>query len=106
MQVCPVAAKMPDTAPLTASSRLASSNTMFGDLPPSSRPTFLKPRAAASLITRPVASEPVKAILRVSGCSTSGMPTSLPKPVTTFTTPAGKARLLHQLDELQRGQPR
>ena len=63
---------------------------MFGDLPPSSRPTFLKPRAAVSAMTRPVASEPVKAIFAVSGCSTSGMPTSLPKPVTTLTTPAGK----------------
>ena len=33
MQVWPVAAKMPETAPFTASSRFASSNTMFGDLP-------------------------------------------------------------------------
>ena len=48
MQVCPVAAKMPDTAPLTAASRSASSNTMFGDLPPSSSVAFFKPRAAAS----------------------------------------------------------
>ncbi len=42
MQVWPVAAKMPETAPLTASSRLQSSNTMLGDLPPSSSDTFLK----------------------------------------------------------------
>src|SRR3954452_165198 len=80
---------MPDTAPVTASSRLASSNTTFGDLPPSSSPTFLKFRAAVSLMILPVASDPVNAILRVRGCSTSGIPTSLPYPVTTFTTPAG-----------------
>ncbi len=48
MQVWPVAAKMPETAPLTALSRLASSNTMLADLPPSSSVTGLMPRAAIS----------------------------------------------------------
>src|SRR5690606_24406476 len=38
----------------------------------------------------PVRSEPVKATLLTSGCSTSGMPTSAPKPVTMLTTPGGK----------------
>ena len=90
MHVCPVAAKIPETAPFTASSRSASSKTMFGDLPPSSMVVRLKCRAAVSLMRRPVASEPVKATLATSGCSTSGMPTSLPKPVTTLTTPGGK----------------
>src|SRR5258706_13178424 len=90
MQVCPVAAKIPDTAPLTASSMTASSNTMLGDLPPSSSPTFLKPRAAVSAMILPVVSDPVNVIFAVSGCSTSGMPASLPYPVTTLTTPAGK----------------
>ena len=33
---------------------------------------------------------PVKATLATSGCSTSGAPTSAPKPVTTLTTPGGK----------------
>ena len=36
MQVCPVAAKMPEITPFTALSMSASSKTMFGDLPPSS----------------------------------------------------------------------
>src|SRR5258706_10158237 len=90
MQVCPVAAKIPDTAPLSASSMTASSNTMLGDLPPSSSPTFLKPRAAVSAMILPVVSDPVNVIFAVSGCSTSGMPASLPYPVTTLTTPAGK----------------
>src|SRR6187455_1948330 len=38
----------------------------------------------------PVASDPVNATLATSGCSTSGAPTSGPKPVTTLTTPGGK----------------
>src|SRR5689334_6886436 len=37
----------------------------------------------------PVASEPVNATFATSGCSTSGAPTSGPKPVTTLTTPGG-----------------
>src|SRR5690625_1597356 len=41
-------------------------------------------------MSRPVASDPVKVTFLTSGCSTSGVPTSLPKPVTTLTTPAGK----------------
>ncbi len=48
MQVWPVAAKMPETAPFTALSRSASSNTMLADLPPSSRVTGLMLRAASS----------------------------------------------------------
>ena len=32
----------------------------------------------------------MKATLATSGCSTSGAPTSGPKPVTTLTTPGGK----------------
>src|SRR5215471_6301244 len=37
----------------------------------------------------PVASDPVNATFATSGCSTSGTPTSVPNPVTTFTTPDG-----------------
>ena len=48
MQVWPVAAKMPEMTPFTAFSSSASANTMFGDLPPSSRLTRFSPRAAAS----------------------------------------------------------
>src|SRR3546814_14066983 len=32
----------------------------------------------------------VNATLLTNGCSTKGLPTSLPKPVTTLTTPGGK----------------
>ena len=48
MQVWPVAAKMPEITPFTASSMPQSSNTMLGDLPPSSSVTVFKPRAALS----------------------------------------------------------
>ena len=90
MQVWPVAAKMPEIAPNAACSRSASSNTTLGDLPPSSMAVCFKRRPARSLIRRPVESEPVKLILATSGCSTSGVPTSAPKPVTTLNTPGGK----------------
>ena len=48
MQVWPVAAKMPETAPAAAAVRSASSNTMFGDLPPSSSETRFRLCAAVS----------------------------------------------------------
>ena len=50
----------------------------------------VKERQRGSLMARPVTSEPVNAIFLTSGCSTNGAPTSLPNPVTTFTTPGGK----------------
>src|SRR6476620_2018605 len=43
--VCPVAAKLPETTPFTALSISASSNTMFGDLPPSSMLARFRPEA-------------------------------------------------------------
>ena len=78
MHVCPVAAKMPEIAPLTASSKIQSSNTMLGDLPPSSSETFLKVLAASSLTRAPVALPPVKATLATFGWVTSGSPTTGP----------------------------
>ena len=59
--------------------------------------------AAVAYRWAPVRSEPVNAIFRTRGCSTSGCPASGPNPVTTFTTPLGEPRPLDQLDELQRG---
>ncbi len=78
MQVCPVAAKMPEIAPPTASSRIQSSNTMFGDLPPSSSETFLNDLDASSLTRAPVAVPPVKAILATLGWVTSASPATAP----------------------------
>ena len=89
MQVCPLAAKMPEIAPDKASSIRASSKTMLADLPPSSKVTCLKSAAAATLTRRPPDSPPVKATLRTKGCVTKASPTSAPKPVTTLINPAG-----------------
>src|SRR5215468_802595 len=80
---------MPEMAPLTASSMMQSSNTMFGDLPPSSSETFLKLLAANSFTRAPVTVPPVKATFATFGWVTSGSPTTDPNPVTTLTTPGG-----------------
>ena len=72
---CPWLRKMPNSAPATAASRSASSKTMLGDLPPSSRVTRLMPSAASRRMERPVAVSPVKATFRTSGWVTSARPT-------------------------------
>ena len=90
MQVCPVAAKMPETTPLAAASRSASSKTMFGDLPPSSRVTLAMWSAASFMTCLPVSVEPVKATLSTPGWRTRAHPVVGPKPVTTLKTPGGK----------------
>ena len=90
MQDWPRARKMPDNTPFTALSKSASSNTNWGDLPPSSSVTRLRSAAAVAAMRLPLASEPVNVILATSGCSTKGAPISAPSPVTTLTTPGGK----------------
>ena len=74
---------------MIAASKSASSKTIFGDLPPSSRETGIIFFAADSYIFWPETSEPVNAILDTCLCSTSGWPTSTPIPVIQFTTPSG-----------------
>src|SRR6056297_479844 len=73
----------------TAFSIGASGNTMFADLPPSSRVTGITLSPAACAIRRPTSVEPVKAILSTPGCSTKACPQTLPGPGVTFTTPGG-----------------
>ena len=62
---------------------------MFGDLPPSSSDTRLSWSAALRMMRRPTSALPVNAILRTSGCATSGAPAPGPSPVTMLITPAG-----------------
>ena len=69
MQACPWLWKIAQALPLTAATRLASSNTMFGPLPPSSSCTFFRLPALACTILRPVAVLPVNAILWMPACS-------------------------------------
>ena len=87
-QTCPWLNQMASTTPSIAPSMSASSNTMNGDLPPSSSVSALPVPAVCARISRPTSVEPVKAILSTPACSTSSAPV-LPSPVTTLSTPAG-----------------
>src|SRR3984957_18068179 len=80
-----IALAAPSTAPASASS-----NTMLGLLPPSSRVSFFRLLAPeASTISLPHSVEPVKATLSTSSWAARAAPAVSPKPVTTFTTPSG-----------------
>ena len=76
-------------AALAAASRSASSQMIIGSEPPSSSVTRLAPAAASAMTRSPTGVEPVKAILRTSGCVTSASPATAPCPVTTLKTPSG-----------------
>ena len=95
MQVCPVAPKMPASAPISARSKSQSSNTMLGLLPPSSRHTGLRLAAPAMAIARPTPGLPVKLVLSIPGLEDSAWPVS-PAPVSTWKTPAGKPACSHK----------
>src|ERR1700760_1412932 len=83
--------KIPKLTHEMALSMSASSKTMFGDLPPSSRVTFLRLDDAAALrMVRPTTVEPVKATLSTSMCEESAAPATLPKPEMMLMTPGGK----------------
>jgi len=61
-----------------------------GAFPPSSIEHFLMVEAACASSTRPTSVEPVKVILRTSGCEVSWLPIArVSLPVTTLKTPAG-----------------
>src|SRR5580692_9562500 len=89
VQRCPVVPNAPQSPPSTASSRLASSSTIIGFLPPSSSEHGLKLLAAVVPIVLPTADEPVKETARTDGCSVSGAPASGPNPATMLITPFG-----------------
>src|SRR5882724_7939904 len=72
-----------------ARSRLASSSTIIGFLPPSSSEQCLKLLAAVTPTVRPTAVDPVSDTARTSGCSVIGPPTLEPNPVTMLITPLG-----------------
>ena len=84
-QHCPVLKLIPKAAASAASSRLASSNTTMGFLPPSSSPSFLKLLSALAWTTeRPTRVEPVNDSMSISACSVIACPMVLPGPVTTL----------------------
>src|SRR5271163_4209961 len=92
---CPLNPKAAATTPSTAASRSQSPLTMVASLPPISRIVRLIQTcpggvfAAFSLISRPTALDPVKAMKRVLGCSTSALPKVGPMPWQRLTTPGG-----------------
>ena len=102
-QTWPWLNQIASTTPSTAPSRSASSNTMKGDLPPSSSVSDLPVPAVAWRIRRPTSVEPVKAILSTPGCSTSAAPVA-PSPVTTLSTPGGRPASCSEFGEQQRGE--
>src|ERR1041385_1402945 len=89
VQRCPVVPNAPQSAPSSASSRLASSSTIIGFLPPNSSEQRLKLFAHEVPTILPMSVDPVKETARISGCSVSGAPILLPKPLTMLTTPLG-----------------
>ena len=72
-----------------ARSRSASSKTMKGALPPSSRLRRLIESAAPRIRSDPTRVEPVKEILRTVSDSSKALPIPAGMPVTMLTTPAG-----------------
>ena len=77
------------SAPSTARSRFASSNTIKGALPPSSRLSLLILSAAPFIRSAPTRVEPVKEILRTISFAISSVPISAGKPVRILITPTG-----------------
>ena len=78
------------TAPSSAAWKSASSKTMKGALPPSSKLSRLICWAACSMIPLPTSVEPVNPILRMSGCVSSSLPTRRERlVVSTLRVPAG-----------------
>ena len=88
-QSCPALPNTATGAAAAAFSMSASAKITFADFPPSSSVTRLIVPAAPCAIPRPTSVDPVNAIFATSGCSTMRLPTTLPGPATTFSTPSG-----------------
>ena len=84
-----------NTTASSARSRLASSNTMTGFLPPSSKCTRFRVGAPWAMMRAPVADSPTKAMALMASCSVSALPASSPMPCTVFRTPGGNPASLH-----------
>src|ERR1700722_20273343 len=89
VQLCPDMAQAAAAAAGRHVRRSASSRTMYEDLPPRSRNTFLTVGAAAARTLRPVAVEPVNVIMSTRGSALSAAPTSLAFESTTLKIPGG-----------------
>src|SRR3989338_9055464 len=81
--------KMDDIPPPTVASKSQSENTIPGDLPPSSKTTFLTVWEAMLIIRCPVSVPPVKLTILTLGLLTSAPVTSLFFVEIILTTPSG-----------------
>jgi hypothetical protein len=91
-QVWPALRYLLAMAPSTALSTSASSNTMKGALPPSSRLSFFTVGALCAIRMRPTSVLPVKLMWRTTSLSHSTLPMAMLlalSAVSTFSTPAG-----------------
>ena len=91
-QIWPELSNAPVNSLSVIAATSTSSSTIAGSLPPSSSVTRLRSGAAAAATCLPVATEPVKQILRGVGCDVIHSPSSSP-PVTTLSTPGGSTSL-------------
>ena len=80
--------------------------TISGLWPPSSSCERLPRRPAVSRMPSPTGTEPVNEIARTPGCSTSGVPTAEPRPMTTFRTPARQPGVIQRPHDVQAGERR
>ncbi len=93
-------------AALAAAARSASSQMIIGSEPPSSSVTRLVPLAHSAMICSPTGVEPVKAILRTSGCVASARAGLRAAAGDDVEHAGGQPALVQQLGEAQRGQRR
>ncbi|CAB4782260.1 unannotated protein [freshwater metagenome] len=89
MQSCPALKNPAIAIPSAADSRLASSKTTTGALPPSSRCTLFNCFAAEPATSIPARTDPVIETIAGVACSTNARPVSR-SPQSTLNTPLGK----------------
>jgi len=87
-QICPALEKLDQNSCSATFLGSASGSTIDASLPPSSSVIRLRSALAPSMIFLPVAVDPVKVILSISGCEVIRGP-SESSPVMMLTTPAG-----------------
>src|ERR1700753_2471030 len=99
VQVWPELRNALPTPTLTARLTSASSRITLAALPPSSSATLAMRSAAAWVIARPVAVEPVNDTMSTPGCAAIAAPTSGAAPVTESTPPARTPRLVGRVEQ-------
>src|SRR2546423_10748663 len=89
MHDCPLLRNFAVMTPSSARSKSASSNTIAGACPPSSRDSFVTFRAAPTINFFPTSVDPVNVIFRQIGLLKNSSPIIDADPTTTANTPFG-----------------